>query len=121
MPDQAGRRRDWPNGPTTRIDLPNIAQHVVQRGNNRLLCFLDDGDTGFCCANRSPATNSLPALLVKLMQRIRGLTGSGSLLLDAVNTTRAIFRAHHQSLPLSDASVQGRDSPHGPSARLDVP
>lgn len=27
-----------------RIDLPNIPQHVVQRGNNRLPCFLDDQD-----------------------------------------------------------------------------
>ncbi|WP_258080414.1 transposase [Xanthomonas arboricola] len=28
----------------TRIDLPGIPQHIVQRGNNRLPCFLDDGD-----------------------------------------------------------------------------
>ena len=27
-----------------RIDLPGIPQHVVQRGNNRLPCFPDDGD-----------------------------------------------------------------------------
>lgn len=27
-----------------RIDLPGIQQHIVQRGNNRLPCFLDDGD-----------------------------------------------------------------------------
>lgn len=27
-----------------RIDLPDIPQHIVQRGNNRLPCFLDDGD-----------------------------------------------------------------------------
>ncbi len=27
-----------------RIDLPGIPQHVVQRGNNRLPCFLDDAD-----------------------------------------------------------------------------
>ena len=27
-----------------RFDLPNIAQHVVQRGNNRLPCFLDNSD-----------------------------------------------------------------------------
>ncbi|RXE01213.1 transposase [Xanthomonas perforans] len=27
-----------------RIDLPGIPQHIVQRGNNRLPCFLDDGD-----------------------------------------------------------------------------
>lgn len=27
-----------------RLDLPDIAQHIVQRGNNRLPCFLDDAD-----------------------------------------------------------------------------
>ncbi len=27
-----------------RFDLPDIPQHIVQRGNNRLPCFLDDGD-----------------------------------------------------------------------------
>jgi len=27
-----------------RLDLPGIAQHIVQRGNNRLPCFLDDDD-----------------------------------------------------------------------------
>ncbi|MCD9045525.1 transposase [Luteimonas sp. MHLX1A] len=27
-----------------RFDLPGVAQHIVQRGNNRLPCFLDDGD-----------------------------------------------------------------------------
>lgn len=27
-----------------RLDLPGIAQHVRQRGNNRLPCFLDDND-----------------------------------------------------------------------------
>lgn len=27
-----------------RVTLPGIPQHVVQRGNNRLPCFLDDGD-----------------------------------------------------------------------------
>lgn len=27
-----------------RIDLPDIPQHIVQRGNNRLPCFLDDAD-----------------------------------------------------------------------------
>jgi putative transposase len=26
------------------IDLPGIPQHIVQRGNNRLPCFLDDYD-----------------------------------------------------------------------------
>ncbi|WJM76438.1 transposase [Xanthomonas hortorum pv. vitians] len=26
------------------IDLPGIPQHIVRRGNNRLPCFLDDGD-----------------------------------------------------------------------------
>lgn len=29
-----------------RLDLPRIPQHVVQRGNNRLPCSLDDGDHG---------------------------------------------------------------------------
>lgn len=28
----------------SRLDLPGIPQHVVQRGNNRLPCFLDDED-----------------------------------------------------------------------------
>lgn len=27
-----------------RLDLPGIPQHIVQRGNNRLPCFLDDHD-----------------------------------------------------------------------------
>ncbi len=27
-----------------RFDLPGIPQHIVQRGNNRLPCFLDDQD-----------------------------------------------------------------------------
>ncbi|MGY1520253.1 transposase [Luteimonas sp. A482] len=27
-----------------RQDLPHVPQHIVQRGNNRLPCFLDDGD-----------------------------------------------------------------------------
>ena len=27
-----------------RLDIPGIPQHVVQRGNNRLPCFLDDDD-----------------------------------------------------------------------------
>ena len=27
-----------------RLDLPGIPQHVVQRGNNRLPCFLDADD-----------------------------------------------------------------------------
>jgi putative transposase len=27
-----------------RFDLPGIPQHVVQRGHNRLPCFLDDED-----------------------------------------------------------------------------
>ena len=30
-----------------RPDLPGIPQHVVQRGNNRLPCFLDDDDRRF--------------------------------------------------------------------------
>src|SRR3569623_1512387 len=28
----------------TRFDLPGIPQHIVQRGNNRLPCILDDND-----------------------------------------------------------------------------
>ncbi len=28
----------------TRIELPGVAQHVRQRGNNRMPCFLDDND-----------------------------------------------------------------------------
>ncbi|UKR54036.1 transposase [Xanthomonas fragariae] len=31
-------------GQIARIDLPGIPQHIVQRGNNRLPCVLDDGD-----------------------------------------------------------------------------
>lgn len=27
-----------------RLDLPGVPQHIAQRGNNRLSCFLDDGD-----------------------------------------------------------------------------
>jgi len=27
-----------------RIDLPGIPQHIVQRGNNRMPCILDDED-----------------------------------------------------------------------------
>ncbi len=27
-----------------RLEIPGVAQHIVQRGNNRLPCFLDDGD-----------------------------------------------------------------------------
>ena len=32
-----------------RFDLPGIPQHVVQRGNNRLPCFLDDIDRSYYC------------------------------------------------------------------------
>lgn len=35
----------WPTGRMARLprlDLPDTPQHVVQRGNNRLPCFLDD-------------------------------------------------------------------------------
>lgn len=32
-----------------RIDLPSIPQHIVQRGNNRLPCFLDDTDRACYC------------------------------------------------------------------------
>ena len=28
----------------TRLDFPGIAQHVVQRGNDRQACFADDAD-----------------------------------------------------------------------------
>jgi len=31
-------------GRTPRFDLPRAAQHIVQRGHNRLPCFLDDRD-----------------------------------------------------------------------------
>jgi len=31
-------------GRTPRFDLPGIPQHIVQRGNNRLPCFLGDRD-----------------------------------------------------------------------------
>jgi putative transposase len=27
-----------------RLDLPGVPQHIVQRGNNRSVCFFDDGD-----------------------------------------------------------------------------
>lgn len=27
-----------------RLDVPGVPQHIVQRGNNRLPCFLDDQD-----------------------------------------------------------------------------
>lgn len=40
-------RNDWLNEPMarqSRLDLPGIPQHVVQRGNNRLPCFLDTAD-----------------------------------------------------------------------------
>lgn len=33
----------WDGTPTL-LDLPDIPQHVVQRSNNRLSCFLDDED-----------------------------------------------------------------------------
>ena len=38
-PSDAGRLARQP-----RLDLPGIPQHIVQRGNNRLPCFLDDAD-----------------------------------------------------------------------------
>ena len=34
----------WPMARPPRFDFPGIPQHVVQRGNNRLPCFLDDDD-----------------------------------------------------------------------------
>lgn len=27
-----------------RLDLPRIAQHIIQRGNDRQACFADDAD-----------------------------------------------------------------------------
>ena len=27
-----------------RLDVPDVAQHIIQRGNNRRPCFFDDGD-----------------------------------------------------------------------------
>jgi len=43
----AGRGRDAESvgmALQPRLDLPGIPQHIVQRGNNRLPCFLDDDD-----------------------------------------------------------------------------
>jgi len=34
----------WPMARPPRFDFPGIPQHVVQRGNNRLPCLLDDDD-----------------------------------------------------------------------------
>jgi putative transposase len=34
----------WHMSRLPRFDLPGIPQHIVQRGNNRLPCFLDDDD-----------------------------------------------------------------------------
>jgi putative transposase len=44
MQATAVRREDRAMARLPRIDLPGVPQHVVQRGNNRLPCFLDDGD-----------------------------------------------------------------------------
>ncbi len=30
-----------------RLDLPGVPQHVIQRGNNRCLCFFADADYTF--------------------------------------------------------------------------
>ena len=30
-----------------RLNIPNIPQHVIQRGNNRQACFFDDADHEF--------------------------------------------------------------------------
>lgn len=35
-----------------RQNLAGIPQHVVQRGNNRLLCFLDDNQRYLQCLRR---------------------------------------------------------------------
>lgn len=41
---RADRAQTWIMARHPRLDLPHIPQHVVQRGNNRLPCFLDDSD-----------------------------------------------------------------------------
>lgn len=40
----AGHGDTGPMARRSRLDLPHIPQHVVQRGNHRLPCFLDDAD-----------------------------------------------------------------------------
>jgi putative transposase len=44
MPAAGGFRSDGAMARLPRLDLPGIPQHIVQRGNNRLPCFLDDDD-----------------------------------------------------------------------------
>ena len=44
MPRGPGHGPDAAVARLPRLDLPGIPQHVVQRGNNRLPCFLDDQD-----------------------------------------------------------------------------
>ncbi|MFC5435414.1 hypothetical protein ACFPME_02525 [Rhodanobacter umsongensis] len=42
-----------------RFDLAGVLQRVVQRGNNRLLCFLaDDPELRFCVAFGNPVRSS---------------------------------------------------------------
>lgn len=42
MPDSPTRRLRIAQLP--RFDLPNVAQHIVQRSNDRQACFARDGD-----------------------------------------------------------------------------
>ena len=44
MDDPGAGGEAWVMARHPRFDLPGIPQHVIQRGNNRLPCFLDDGD-----------------------------------------------------------------------------
>jgi putative transposase len=44
MPRVRRAGHDRRMGRMPRLDLPGIPQHVVQRGNNRLPCFVDDHD-----------------------------------------------------------------------------
>jgi putative transposase len=50
-----------PTARQTRLDLPVIPQHIVQRGNNRLPCFLDDADRARYLQLLREALESRPA------------------------------------------------------------
>ena len=41
---------------TTRIDVAGVAQHVIQRGVNRSVCFCDDLDHEFYLASLQEAS-----------------------------------------------------------------